>query len=153
MAHFKNIQRFVALVEEENTRNDNDRALPMVSLADLNYRIDQAMKKDNALNAFAKDYNVKNKKAVEIFDQAKELKFIRFLTSERESPDYHQRVAGEIILVEFKGKELIRKPRVLHRFLAWLDYRNKVVVLLLAFLGAAILGNLPEIIRWIARVT
>jgi hypothetical protein len=144
MADFKSVQRFVALVDEHNTRDDNSRNLPIVSLADRNFRIDQAMKKDDALRAYVEDYKVKNKKAVEAFDQAKELCFIEFLTNQDED-----RVVGEIILVEFKGKELIRKPWILHRFLAWLEYRNNLAILLVAIISAGILAYIGDILRWL----
>lgn len=144
MAKFKNIQRFVTTVYEYNTRNDKDRDLPLVSLADENYQIDQAMKKDNALRAFIEDFKVKNKEAVETFEEAKELKFIKFMT-----PKDNKRVAGEIILVEFKGRELIRKPLFLHRFIAWLEYRNKLAVLAVAVIGAGVLGNIESILKWL----
>ncbi len=153
MADFKNMQRFVALVEEHNTQDYKKDDATLGNLSDINYLIDKAIKKDNALRAFQNEHfgennrQFKNPKVVEVFNQAKNQEFITLMTSKD-----NERVAGEIILVEEKGRELIRKPWVLHRFLAWLQFRNNLVVLAVALIAAGILSNLDhidDILKWL----
>jgi hypothetical protein len=86
-----------------------------------------------------------NPRVAKIYSDAKELGFIRHLTSHD-----NERVEGEIVLVEPRGEEFLHVTAALHlktgKWLAWAVYYYKPLVILGAFLGSAV-SNL--IIRWL----
>jgi len=147
MASFKNIQKFVALTHNYNTQDNGHLEQNIVNLGDKGYEILQAYTMHDALLAFKEEYGLKKQEVGNIFSQAKAMGFVEHLTSEDD-----ERVTQDKVLVTFKGTELIRRPRVFHRFLAWIEYRDKLAVLIVALISGSVIGNLDLILKWVGLI-
>ena len=150
MPNFKKMHQFVAFVNRYNTKDNEEDDATLNNLADRNYHINKAIKEDNALRKFKDKYKYDSVEVAQIYTDAKELGFV-----ERIDNTVQPHLAGICILVTFKGKEFIHESKILKlktgRFDAWLQYHDKKLILLVAFVGSVILGNFEYVInffRW-----
>ncbi len=81
----------------------------------------------------------------QIYNQAKELGFL-----ERVDNTIQPNLAGICVLVTFKGKEFIHQSKRLRiktgKLNAWVQYHDKKLILLVAFIGSVILGNFEHVV-------
>ena len=148
MPNFKRMHQFVTYVHSYNTKDYEEDDATLNNLTDENYLFIKAIKKDNALRKFKDKFKYNTPEVSKIYNDAIELEFIKKMTTEN-----NPRVAGEIILMEFKGEEFIHKSKRLKlstgKWEAVLNYHDKKLILAVALIGGGILGNIETILRWV----
>lgn len=147
MARFSEMNDLVSWIEKKNTPDYDEDDAHLANLTDEKFYTLKAIGKTKALEKFGKYKGFSDARVAEIYRQAVDFGFLR--SELVDSPG----APAERILVTFKGRELTRRILWLKvgQFIAWLEYRNKVILIFAGFIGGGLFGNLDSLIEFISK--